>query len=94
VNPAVPQALEAAVRRTLAKDPQERYVSVQGFAQVLARAAQGAVRDQPVDSQQTVALQQNTQVTVEPTTVRPPHKQVVHLEGHQKKVRMIWDYEG
>ena len=36
----LPAAVEAVILRALAKDPQERFVSVQAFAQALARASQ------------------------------------------------------
>jgi serine/threonine protein kinase len=39
-NPEVPAEVEEVVLRALAKDPQERYRSVQSFAQALARASQ------------------------------------------------------
>jgi tRNA A-37 threonylcarbamoyl transferase component Bud32/DNA polymerase III delta prime subunit/MFS family permease len=40
LNPAVPAAVEAVLLRALAKEPGERYVSVQGFALALERASQ------------------------------------------------------
>ncbi len=40
LNPSVPLAVEMVILRALAKDPGERYVSVQGFAHALARASQ------------------------------------------------------
>jgi serine/threonine protein kinase len=56
LNPAVPQGVEAVVRRALAKDPRERYVSVHGFAQALLRASQQAQEAPAEDSQQTLPL--------------------------------------
>src|SRR5581483_9908742 len=40
--PEVPEAVEAVVMRALAKDPEERFASVQTFAAALAQASQGA----------------------------------------------------
>src|SRR5215469_9231001 len=39
-DPSLPEAVEAVVLKALAKDPRERYVSVQLFAQALAQASQ------------------------------------------------------
>ncbi len=39
-DPSLPEAVEAVVLKALAKDPRERYVSVQLFAQALERASQ------------------------------------------------------
>jgi outer membrane protein assembly factor BamB/serine/threonine protein kinase len=45
-NAAIPEAVEAVVLRALAKDPRERYVSVQSFASALAGASQERLLDQ------------------------------------------------
>ena len=39
-DPSLPEAVEKAVQRALAKDPQQRYVSVQMFARALEQASQ------------------------------------------------------
>jgi TIR domain len=39
-DPSLPEAIEAVVLRALAKEPEERYVSVQQFAQALEQASQ------------------------------------------------------
>lgn len=40
-DPSLPEAVEAAVLKALAKDPQDRYASVLQFARALERASQG-----------------------------------------------------
>ncbi len=45
LNPSLPEAVEAVVRRALAKDPRNRYESVQSFADALAYASQEHLRD-------------------------------------------------
>jgi serine/threonine protein kinase len=40
VRPAIPVAVERVVLRSLAKNPEDRFVSIQAFAQALARASQ------------------------------------------------------
>src|SRR5204863_6003598 len=54
-DPSLPEAVEAVVLKALAKDPRERYVSVQLFAQALERASQLSPRP-PSNSHKTVAL--------------------------------------
>jgi serine/threonine protein kinase len=55
LNPAVPAAVEGVLRRALAKEPAERYGSVQDFALALSRASQQAhVADE--DTQVTAPL--------------------------------------
>ncbi len=54
--PTLPAAVETVILRALAKDPQERFVSVQAFAQALARASQEHLPIDDDDSQITVPL--------------------------------------
>jgi predicted ATPase/serine/threonine protein kinase len=75
LNPSVSLVAEAVVLRALAKDPRERYVSVHSFAHALA--SQGPVPDQPVDSEHTIPLQENTHATTQTTVISPLHEQVV-----------------
>jgi eukaryotic-like serine/threonine-protein kinase len=44
-NPSLPQAVEAVVMRALAKDPRNRFESVQSFADALTVASQGLLRE-------------------------------------------------
>ncbi len=54
--PELPASVEAVVARALAKDPKDRFVSVQAFAQAFTRAYQESVVNDDSDSQVTVPL--------------------------------------
>ncbi len=56
--PELPAEVEAVVMRTLAKDPQERFVSVQAFARALERAVETSGVDLADDAQITAALKE------------------------------------
>ncbi|GAC1355035.1 MAG: hypothetical protein NVSMB38_34760 [Ktedonobacteraceae bacterium] len=49
--PTLPVAVETVILRALAKDPGERFVSVQAFAQALARASEEQLADDDDESQ-------------------------------------------
>src|SRR5207248_10189443 len=55
-SPTLPAAVETVILRALAKDPRERFVSVQAFAQALARASQQHLPDDEHKSQITAPL--------------------------------------
>lgn len=55
-DPSLPQAIEDVVLRTLAKDPQQRYVSVQQFAWALERVSQESERSYRYASEKTALL--------------------------------------
>src|SRR5262249_10830838 len=55
-DPSLPEAVEAVVLKALAKDPRERYVSVQLFAQALERASHVSRKDPQADLQATTPL--------------------------------------
>ena len=78
-NASLPEAVERVVLKALSKEPRERYVSVQSFAQALTLASQRSVRDQPIDFQPTVPLHQNGQATVQTTVISPLQEQVLPL---------------
>jgi len=55
-DPSLPEAVEEVVLKALAKDPRDRYVSVQLFAQALERASQGSRLDLDADTEVTAPL--------------------------------------
>jgi serine/threonine protein kinase len=55
-DPSLPEAVEAVVLRALAKDPADRYVSVQQFAQVFEKASAVAPLEVRSDSEVTARL--------------------------------------
>ena len=55
-DPSLPEAVEAVVLKALAKEPEERYVSVQQFAQALEQASQVSHVDLPSDAEGTTPL--------------------------------------
>ncbi len=57
IRPDLPPALEAVVRRAMAKKPQDRFVSVQAFALALARTSQADTPGDENASQVTAPLQ-------------------------------------
>jgi len=66
--PELPAEVEAVVLRALAKEPQQRFASVQAFARALERAAQVSGLDLDDDAQVTAALKEKTpyQVSTRP----------------------------
>jgi len=66
--PELPAEVEEVVLRALAKEPQQRYASVQAFARALERAAQVSGLDLEDDAQVTAALKERTpsQVSTHP----------------------------
>jgi WD40 repeat protein/serine/threonine protein kinase len=58
--PELPAEVEAVVLRALAKEPQQRFASVQAFARALERAAQVSGLDLDDDAQVTAALKERT----------------------------------
>ena len=55
-DPSLPQAVEDVVLKALAKDPQERYGSVQQFAQALEQASAESLQNQRSDPEKTSPL--------------------------------------
>ena len=55
-DPSLPEAVAEVVLKALAKDPEQRYVSVQMFAQAFERASQQSKRDLRYDSEVTSLL--------------------------------------
>jgi serine/threonine protein kinase len=55
-DPSLPEAVESVVLKALAKDPEQRYVSIQLFAQALERASRAGVNVLRNDSEVTGAL--------------------------------------
>src|SRR6266516_1229162 len=56
IYPELPAAVETVVLRALAKDPQQRFASVQGYAFALERAIRGNTAGLDVDSEVTAPL--------------------------------------
>ena len=55
-DPSLPEAVEAVVLKALAKEPEERYMSVQQFAQALEQASPVSHVDLPSDAAGTAPL--------------------------------------
>ncbi len=56
MRPELPEAVETVLQRALAKDPRQRFVSVQAFALALERASQEGQADSDDDSEVTASL--------------------------------------
>jgi serine/threonine protein kinase len=84
IRPEIPSLLEQVVLRALSKKPQDRFVSVQAFAQALARASQTHAPVEDNDSQATAPLQAiaHSSPLTSPhhaTTIPPQHTQIAQM---------------
>src|SRR5712692_3674692 len=70
-DPSLPASVEAVVLKALAKDPQQRYGSVQLFAQAFEQAAQAAARDLSEAFEATTPLRAVSPVTPVATATTP-----------------------
>src|SRR5262249_55459697 len=80
--PALPAAVENVVLRALAKDPQQRFVSVQAFAFALERASRENSVAPDIDSQVTaplIAISPSSEATPTARTHFPAGPQARHL---------------
>jgi serine/threonine protein kinase len=82
--PALPAAVENVVLRALAKDPQQRFVSVQAFAYALERASRENSVDLDIDSQVTAPL-----MAISPSSVNTPTTRTQSHYARQAKHRVF-----
>ena len=77
IRPEIPLTLEQVVLRALAKKPQDRFVSIQAFAQALARASQVSTPSEENVSQVTAPLQ--AIVPLAPTALPSQKNQIAEI---------------
>ena len=75
-DPSLPQAVERVVLKALAKDPGDRYVSVQMFAQAFERASRESIPDLRTDVEETIPLVPMSSAPITSVSPAVPSKRV------------------